>query len=642
MDVTLKSWDGNSINNGTAYVSKIWRADDPMMARSSPVYSSQIGAPPMYTTKEMTSTILPITITVAGTAASLTSDLFKWFDSSYDGEKVLVGTDAASKDWYINATPIGVVERISGSAYKVALNVGDYIWQSVTTYGTAGTITTTAGTVNVVTAGNMYSKPDIKLIPTGGTVAGFSYAMFMPVHYDLNNVNFYAQPTIPAPVDIFNATFPGSALVAAGRAQADGDDVRIYVNDIEVSRLLNNWNTGTAQCWIPLDMEEGNLSYDTGGTAHPYNILSGSLSTSATVMNFTRNWSYIGAGRQLHFQNGNEILLGTLASGATSGSIVNVLNRALYNSTAGTMASGGTIYPLPNKIMMYYGNASMNAPTLGSADYPMIDYSTSTNAKWVFSQFQSTAYPTKQAQWTNTIYSGWTAYSGTGITSTDPAEVMGITCTNATAITSYNKLGVPIGFVPSDVGTVVFSGSKYRSGAGWFTAAGEVSYIDLGGNYATITTPTTAGTWYTFDGTVTDTTPNYNYFNFLIRRNTTNVNGAAIEINAATIYMTYTPTVGTSPALSIFTFSGSLGNANTGDGLYLTNNQILNGTVDINTDAHTLYYTTGGSVNLFPVTTFNSYRPEWLKLTPGTNAITWTQPGTVNTIASITWKDRQV
>jgi hypothetical protein len=640
MDVTLKSWDGNSINNGTAYVSKIWRADDPMMARSSPVYSSQIGAPPMYTTKEMTSTILPITITVAGTAASLTSDLFKWFDSSYDGEKVLVGTDSASKDWYINATPIGVVERISGSAYKVALNVGDYVWQSVTTYGTAGTITTTAGTVNVVTAGNMYSKPDIKLVPTAGTVAGFSYSMFVPVHYDPNNTTFYLYGAI-APVDIFNAAFPGSALVAAGRAQATGNDVRIYVNDVEVPRFLNNWNTGSAQAFVTMDMGLYNYS-SASGTTYPYNVLSGSLSAIATVINFSRSWTIIPAGKQAYFQNGNEIIQGTLSTGGVSGSIVNVISRALFNTVAGTLATGGTIYPLNNKVMMYYGNSTMAAPTLGSADYPMFDYTTSNNAKWVYSQFQSTAYPTRPAQWnTNTVYSGWHLYSGTGDTTTDPAEVMGIRCDSATAVTTANMYRFPQGLNPSQLGTVVYSGYKYRSGTGWFlNTTSDGALLNFGTSYGYITTPTTAGTWYAHDGTITST-ENLPYFDFIAKRQSSSVNGIGVELGAATITFKNTPVVGTSPALSIFTFSGSLGNANTGDSLYLTNNQVLNGTVDINTDAHTLYYTTGGSVNLFPSTTFSSYRQEWLKMNPGTTAITWTQPGTVNTIASITWKDRQ-
>lgn len=52
----------------------------------------------------------------------------------------------------------------------------------------------------------------------------------------------------------YRVTFDHAAEVSASRSEADGDDIRVFINGIEVDRAVVDANTSTTDVWFPVDL----------------------------------------------------------------------------------------------------------------------------------------------------------------------------------------------------------------------------------------------------------------------------------------------------------------------------------------------------------------------------------------------------
>jgi hypothetical protein len=59
------------------------------------------------------------------------------------------------------------------------------------------------------------------------------------------------------PIDIADGSFDTAAEVAASRMQADGDDLRVLVDGVEVPRTLDGMNTPTTKVWCGISFDPG-------------------------------------------------------------------------------------------------------------------------------------------------------------------------------------------------------------------------------------------------------------------------------------------------------------------------------------------------------------------------------------------------
>jgi hypothetical protein len=76
------------------------------------------------------------------------------------------------------------------------------------------------------------------------------------------------------PIDIANDSLNTSAEVTATRMQADGDDLRVYVDGVEFPRLLDGINTTTTKVWVPIHFSPGKnatIVTTTGASSIPAN-----------------------------------------------------------------------------------------------------------------------------------------------------------------------------------------------------------------------------------------------------------------------------------------------------------------------------------------------------------------------------------
>lgn len=136
------------------------------------------------------------------------------------------------------------------------------IWTSESPTETTKTISSDLDqAIPIVVPGNTSNAPRLIIIPTvqratQTAAVGYRYRRRFTI------VNNSDEPwyRLPVRVDLGSTT----AHVTAGRAQADGDDVRLVLDGIEQQRSLASWNTGASFLWclVPNLQPGDSLTYD--------------------------------------------------------------------------------------------------------------------------------------------------------------------------------------------------------------------------------------------------------------------------------------------------------------------------------------------------------------------------------------------
>lgn len=483
---------------------------------------------------------------------------------------------------------------------------GDYV---------ATTIDATPHDINLTVTSDDEVYPSFYIKPIQANTTGFQYKQWIPVVWKaLAGHSLY--PVTIGPFD----TQP----LTPAKMQADGDDLRIYVDDIEVDRWLYHMDAADTQVWF-------NTSFDPGVAALLEADITAAdrttLDTSDDISDFptrgilligTEAFSYSGK------NNADQQFLGVI--------------RGIRGTTKAIHSAGDPIYWIQHDIWMYYGDSTLTAPTPDD-DYKPIFELSSTNDVWVYASFgeDSLSRPISWVwQLVDDSTNVMTPYTADHVTFASPWEEVGIH-----TIPVSTTIGRWYLYNPCQIDKAHFTnGERYGNGAGVFgyiksspdgiTYAEEWS-VELGAGSA----------WVAWSD---DETLAAGAYYVAIEFNEPSATGGTYRFEVAdaeiSLDTTYSPDVSQIAEQANYPLNCTITNETTGEAISLLVNLVLSDVLEINTAAKTLTNLSEGSSHLSALISEGGVRKHWLKLVPGLNELSWAETGVVEVLCEVVWDRR--
>lgn len=626
-------------------------------------YVKRAGAVPVMAGKDFQPATLILNVHLLHDHMSLFESLNQLFDVQDETPRQLIvqDTDMAQPytQYYIYATPKQVQTEASGGPEAiVTLAVDDPIWQSVTQNSQSFATTSSTDSTSVTAAGNADSYPIFEITP--GTAPSTDYLY----HTYLQILPTSTDPWSGRPLNLTGSTdttLDTAALVAAGKMQADGDDLRVFRDGVEVDRWLSGINTTDTKVWVVTDLPGAHtmsLKTALGAGAETEIVLNYTTANKAEISALPNSGRLI-VDASLGSTDTEEFTYTAKTITATKLSFT--LNaRNVRETTAIAHAANQNVRFLPYDFTIIYGNATVSAPVTDDTRKPIIDL-TSSNASFVYSAFYDDArlrsgiFTPMAAK----VSSPTLTRSGIFTSTNDAADVTPATEMGLKALT-YESLGIWrsdsiilgwLGFFPDGIASLgPVSGDQTQSTVSWPTMAMKASPNNL--TYTQLwavaaQTSSDYGTWTAWSKATTDYTAiptNSKYLQFLQSgtvAGTTDIYAKG-GVSALTIGLTNYPHVMIRTEGSNAQINITITNSTTGESMTVNYPMIVNDTLIIDTDpdfpnAKYKGQLVNGAISL------SSIRAAWLKLQPGANTLFYDNnlaaPFDITIV--VKWRDRQ-
>lgn len=636
----LKSWNGHLINDGTIYLAH-WGQHAPHgLPAVEAGFAPRSGQWPGLTVVNRPGRLHKFTVYVRPGGGGSSSELAGWFDPHDETAKQLVVEDAAGgNDRYVMAIceRFDEVPFLAGLVYQVQIRIHDDVfWRKATPATDSEAITASGQTWNVVNNGAADAYPSIKIKPTTLKTSGFSYKQPIFIVWRAT------QGAIRYPTDLTNDAFNTSAEIGAGRMQADGDDLRVYVNGVEVDRWLDGINTTTTKVWAILDFAPAITGSLATAIAASGAIATIDFSTVLTAGQFA-NLPPTGAVRL-----DSEVLTYT---GKINQSLqLTGITRAARGTSEGAHLAGAAIYWLQHEIEIRYGDATLSAPTVDPMQEPIINLATSTNASWDYDSFGTSgvpagsAYATRPGAWqfvdTTDSCREYTANRGTQAT---PWSEIGIAQDILGGKLSIGRWEI---WNPCFITNANFAnGEKYSATnlSAWYAS---IQSRTPGGAYTledTIAAPSALVTWEAWsDNQAIDAGSDTVILQLQRAAGVPAPEDQFLEVADVTLTLdsSYTPVSVIGSRVTFYPLSCRITNNTTGEAIDLDFSMALNQQLAVDTDARTVTYLADGSNQFQALELVGGPRKDWLKLAPGTNQLQFDETDLVAVTVDLEWEER--
>jgi hypothetical protein len=642
MLISIKTFNGHSINDGVNY--KATGLTLGTIPQSNPVFISQMRADSVYSKAYTVDTRnIPVQIQIIDYANryDLAAQLKHWMKPGTSGDLVITFTDE-NKDYFIPCVVQSCVLE-KGGYFTVVLQSGDSMWKAVDVSTDTWSITGTGSTKTVTNAGTENTKLAISLLPTGTPTVGYLY----------QNVYKLVNTTASYGVIPYCITMDTSGLVPT-KMQADGDDLRVLVNGVEVNRWIYGIGTATTKIWINISLKAGYVTKLRTAIAS-----SGSISTldALIVLGYDK---VPRAGGILCV--GNEYF--TYTGWKSVGTYIQYtgVKRAAYNTSMASHAINDIVSLVENAITVIYGNSAVSSPDSDDPDTynltkPCFDLSSSDNTKWVYTA--STVF--NSGNRTGAFIPSVVSVARNLVTEyykvTENAETgnvalgMQIGCTNKseTATVAW-KL-----YHGGGIKTVSSTGKKYRNSATWLPtnttqkAAGLQKSIN-GVNWYSVwdeATPTVLSTWQAWTHNSASTTTNGKYIRFILQSVIIPTPAVTklidLEVLTCTVEFYSYPSGSFVGEKSNYTIDLMLENETTTDIIYLKFQMLIVGSsfVPFIVDSEN-YAVTYNSLSAYKALKLDDDSKDvWLSLQPGSNTLKITATGLGTMDAALSWYQRR-
>lgn len=650
--VTVTSFNGTAINDGTNYTAKLVRGQ-PLLAGSDPVFVERADDYPVYSGLRLSEREWRLIVQCkAGTVDALKS----LFDTSDSTAKKLIVTDSSdSKAWYVYGVPKSIIPR-STKIVEVLLSVADPIWRNNTATTETWTVTSSGSSHSWSVGGNKFAVPVITINPQTVRSGGFTYKRFVTI-YNQTSENFADYP-----INLLGGNLDHAALVTAGKAQADGDDWRVFMDGFEV---LDQWpggggyNSTTLRTFANISLAP-KLELTLGDS-----IAGAGAVTEIVFQESTANGNAL---ERLQYKANKLLLIGSeLYSYETVNRPrwkVEGVTRQAKGSSAASHSVGDTVRWIEHDLWIAYGDSTATAPAAASDNVkPMFSLTSSTNTSWVYTDYYSLG-TFRTAQWTPRVNATlWASRYTTETTKTTNYGANHATNTDFSAIAS--EMGMSIKSpnvagvwrsesgnvewrisVPSQITTITTSGEKYRYATSWPSASLEVSNsgAQTWTQIWTEATPSAAQTWEAITGTPTSLSGNYTSARYVFNGTVSGSanNAAHFEVDSITLALNSSGV----PSVTL--------GAETGE--YFVDMRVENETTDeyidvrwiaatgnpITIDCENKTATDYGDANIRGAVSVPSVRKNWLYLAPGTNSIKITETGLADVDITFTYNERSL
>jgi len=615
LDLKVVSYDGHNLNDGTNYVAGV----SPGMEWGLPDVEAQLvqrdGLWPILGGIVRNGREIQFVIQIVGSLRTLRDQLLRWFDPEDETPKAFVVEDEdGTHDRYVNALcrqclPQSVGEMASHDTFQITLVIdGDVRWRSTSEDSDSWSITASGQTHVVANGGSDDAYPSFEITPTSNKAGGLAYKQFVPVTWRSNNPG-WSYPVRLGALDT-------STLVGASKVQADGDDLRVYVDGVEVDRWLVSMNSANTYLWVNLD-----FAPQCSATLQAAIASTGAVST-------------IGVGEDVYdFPESGLVLIDdelfTYTGRDLADEELTGVTRAAKGSSMAAHTTSDTVYWIQHEILIAYGNGSLTAPSTDDDYEPAFALSSSSNSTWAYTVFgdPNDKRTARWQRWGNITLAGaggvYTATQRVLINS--DYSVMGAWLDelhgNAYGWYLNNPCGIvnaawADGYKRAEVVTDFLVHLRYwERGANWWT------------NQATLSDPSTANTWEAWsqaaagsDWDAADTLCIALYFF-----------AADVEVGTVTVSLnaSETPQVSMSACAEQgnYALSCTITNTDTGEWITLDFDMELTETLTVDTDDETITYDADGS-SQFQAIDWSSTRAHWLRLLPGNNTLQFDDTGT--------------
>jgi len=443
-----------------------------------------------------------------------------------------------------------------------------------------------------------------------------------------------------------------STPVGAAKMQADGDDLRVFVNGSEVDRWLNDINTATTEIWINLDFAPTvsvtlGVAIGAGDTVTEVEATAGD-----DISDFPEQGILLIDSEEFYYTSKNNTDLKFLG-----------VTRAVRGTAAAAHTITDTIYWIQHDVIIVYGNSTLSAPTVDDENEPAFALSSS-NTSWVYAEFGEDAKK-RAAQWvqeaviqpveyTDGEGSTFEFTTGNVWTQADPWVEIGIdnrmytgkagTPGPLTTAAARWKVNNVCGITNADFtnGTNSLAGSDWSSerisiqssedGSTWAT---EADLADGAWNQNEALDPNGADKWVAL----------YSFLKQTQLANTDATVKARTECAdcTLTIYAAQAPvtTIGSERAnysLDVTITNTTIDEAIILDFPVMEVDEIL----VVDTYEQTIKYLQDGANQQQALTLVSGARRDWFRLIRGTNALTWSDIGTAEVDVDILWHRREM
>jgi hypothetical protein len=637
MRITVESYDGHDLNDSSyrAYIPLDESAGMLNLADASEVAIARAGNFPSFAGKNLAGKSFVLSVYMLGTYSTQIDTLKQWFDTRSTTLKKLVISDPLNSDkqWYVMCACVKQ-PVIDGPTTEFVLYAPDPTLLSNTASTDSWSVTASGQTKALTVPGNVSAKPVITITPTQAKSGSYAYKRFLTVK------NVTSSAFVDYPYDVLDNSLDGAALVTASKLQADGDDLRVFVDGAEVSRWLQDVNTTTAQCWINISLKPKQTN-----TLRTAIAGSGSITTIEFPIS-KHNDSFMSAlPTRGILQVASELF--TYTSVDKKKYCVNGVTRAAKGTSMAAHSIGDAVTWIEHDIWLMYGNSSVTAPTQDETKKPIIKLS-STNDSWIYEEFGDDAN-LRTGRWLRVVESSVGkashAYSANQITYADPASEMGM------RILAYQSKGKWMGETatiswllshPAGVTHVTSSGEYYRNTSSWPAVAGLFKKTSKWSSQWNLSSPTSVSSWTAFSKASEALGATYTQLMFKLSGSVSAVADGTACMEVADVTLTLAsanrPTVAISSEQANYYLDLKLTNNTSGEFLSIQYMMALNAALTIDCAGKSITYA-DGTVALSSMT-LSSVRQGWLDIAPGSNTLQYDDTGTAAVTVGFSWNDR--
>jgi hypothetical protein len=396
MLVTLKTFDGHNINDGSDYEAAVLGIGSPQNA--SPIFVQLANADSKYAgVYSVDIKNIPVNIYIRNYSDryALIAQLKTWLKPSTSGYLVVTFNDETI-DYQIEASVQSLVQdKTYPDHFTAILLAASSTWRAVEV-DTADTWTVTAsGQKKEITVGGFdNTKLSVDITPTELPEVGYAYQNL----YQLVNV-----PAVNYGVRPWCITLNTAALITAEKMQADCDDLRVVIGGKQVHRWIGAPNTTTTKVWFNLNIGPG---YSL--------VLKTPVSDSGTITELAFSLTVINQTIFKALPPSGLIYHGTEWFEYTSKNIISyklqIKTRGALGTTQAAHSAGAVFKYIQTPIWIFYGNSAVSAPSTDDSTYdydkPVFNLVDSDNTKWVYDAttvFYDPYHKNRPGSWT---YSG--------------------------------------------------------------------------------------------------------------------------------------------------------------------------------------------------------------------------------------------
>lgn len=452
--------------------------------------------------------------------------------------------------------------------------------------------------------------------------------------------------------DTTAAAHADNVQVDQSKIQADGDDIRVFIDGSEVNRWIYDMNTANTKVWINVNLQPGiDMTLGTA-IANPETI------TTITMKNTKTNKSRI---KKMPV-SGTVLInseLFTYTGVSTEKRRLTGVTRESKGTSLEAHAVDDAVYWIENEIYVYYGNTTLGDPEDDDTDYddikPIIAL-TSTNTSWVYAEFMDDDQ-LRSGIWTPSVVKTYNRsdpdnasdyYTADADTEADPADDMGMSIKSFLSGSRWKAENAIIRwdfYHPAGITHVTAAGEKYRYTSKWPYARLKKNITGSSKKWVTVwtdVTPPTVKTWADLVAhSAVDLSGTYYYLRFefsgTVGATANSVNYYEIESMTLALTAANVPQGTFNAEQSNYHIEATITNNTSGEYMEINTGMELNTALTIDCLNKKVYLADNTVVSDI---TFSSIRKDWLALSTGVNELQFDDTGTAALTFVTNWRDR--